>query len=102
MTDEEHARKYAEESISLAISMTNPMAETIASLSCLYGLTYKNDEINKLKKQVEQAKKIIKIFLQLRNGNVSECCRDKECPCDNPVCENINEQAEQFIREVEK
>lgn len=55
MTDEEHARKYAEESISLAVSMTNPMAETIARLSCLYGLTYKNDEIKKLKEQLEQA-----------------------------------------------
>ena len=50
----------------------------------------------------EQAKEIIKIFLQLRNGNVLDCCRDKECPCDNPVCENINKQAEQFLKEIEK
>ena len=62
----------------------------------------KLDNINRLQnEQLEQAKKIIKIFLQLRNGNVLDCCRDKECPCDNPVCENINEQAEKFLKENE-
>ena len=56
MTDEEHARKYARESISLAISMYNPKAEDIAFFACLYGLTYKNDEIKELKQQIEKMK----------------------------------------------
>ena len=51
MTDEEHAKKYAEESISLATSMYNPMAEKIAEFACLYGLTYKNERIAELKKE---------------------------------------------------
>lgn len=56
MTDIEHVKKYAEDSISLAISMYNPKAEMIAEYACLYGLTYKNDEIDKLKKENEQLK----------------------------------------------
>lgn len=56
MTDEEHARKYASESISLAISMYNPKAEDIAFFACLYGLTYKNNEIKELKQQIEKMK----------------------------------------------
>lgn len=54
MTDKEHAKKYARESISLAISMHNPKAEDIAFYACLYGLTYKNDEIKKLKEGLEE------------------------------------------------
>lgn len=57
MTDIEHAKKYAEDSISLATSMMNPHAESIAEYACLYGLTYKNDEIDKLKEENEQLKK---------------------------------------------
>lgn len=49
MTDIEHAKKYAEESISLAISMYNPKAEIIAETACLYGLTYKNEQLTKAK-----------------------------------------------------
>ena len=56
MTDKEHAKKYAEESISLAISMYNPKAEDIAFSACLYGLTYKNDKIKELKQQIEKMK----------------------------------------------
>ena len=54
------------------------------------------------KRKVEQAKKIIITFLQLRNGKVLDCCKDKECPCENPLCETINEQAEQFLKETTK
>lgn len=54
------------------------------------------------KRKVEQAKKIIMTFLQLRNGNVFDCCKDKECPCENPLCETINEQAEQFLNGTTK
>lgn len=60
MKDEEHARKYARESISLAISMYNPKAEDIAFFACLYGLTYKNNEIKELEQQVEKAVEIIR------------------------------------------
>lgn len=59
MTDIEHAKKYAEDSISLAISMHNPKAEIIAEYACLYGLTYKNDEIDKLKKENEKLRQQI-------------------------------------------
>ena len=52
--------------------------------------------------QLKQAKEIIKTFLQLRNGKVLDCCKDKECPCENPLCETINERAEQFLKEIEK
>ena len=56
MTDIEHAKKYAEESISLAISMYNPKAEIIAETACLYGLTYKNKRIVDLEAQNELIK----------------------------------------------
>ena len=56
MTDKEHAKKYAEESISLAISMSNPKAEDIAFFACLYGLTYKNPKIKELEQQIEKMK----------------------------------------------
>ena len=59
------------------------------------GETEKDDQLTK-------AKEIIKTFLQLRNGNVLDCCKNKECPCENPLCETINERAEQFIKEIEK
>ena len=52
--------------------------------------------------QLTKAKEIIKTFLQLRNGNVLDCCKDKECPCENPLCETINEKAEQFLKEIKK
>ena len=54
-----------------------------------------------LQKELEQAKEIIKTFLQLRNAEVLDCCKDKECPCENPLCETINKQAEQFLREID-
>lgn len=62
MTDIEHAKKYAEESISLEISMTNPKAEAIAESACLYGLTYKNKRIAELKAQIE---KMLHTFIDL-------------------------------------
>ena len=93
MTDEEHARKYAEESISLAVSMTNPMAETIARMSCLYGLTYKNDKIKQLQKQLEQAKKLLNAFLDFESA-----CMENGIT----IAKDIREQAEQFLKEIEK
>ena len=57
MTDIEHAKKYAEESISLAISMYNPKAEVIAETACLYGLTFKNKQIAELERKLEQTEK---------------------------------------------
>jgi len=62
MTDIEHAKKYAEESISLAISMSNPKAEVIAENACLYGLTYKNKRIADLEAQIE---KMLHTFIDL-------------------------------------
>ena len=56
MTDIEHAKKYAEESISLAISMYNPKAEIIAETACLYGLTFKNERIAELEKENAELK----------------------------------------------
>ena len=52
MTDTEYARQFAQDSISLATSMTNPQAESIAMYSCLYGLTFKKKEIKKLRKKL--------------------------------------------------
>lgn len=52
MTDTEHARQFAQDSISLATSMTNPQAESIAMYSCLHGLTFKKKEIKKLRKKL--------------------------------------------------
>ena len=57
------------------------------------------DEIEKRDKKLTKAKEIIKTFLQLRNGNVLDCCKNKECPWENPLCETIDEQAEQFVKE---
>lgn len=62
LTDIEHAKKYAEESTSLAISMHNPKAEEIAKWACLYGLTYKNDKIKKLQEENEQLKTDYKVL----------------------------------------
>ena len=56
MTDIEHAKKYAEESISLAISMYNLKAEIIAETACLYGLTFKNERIAELEKENAELK----------------------------------------------
>lgn len=86
MTDIEHAKKYAEESINLAISMYNPKAEIIAETSCLYGLTFKN-------KQIAKAKEIIKGLLDLL---LEEGYKTK--------FHNEMKEAEQFIKdsEVEK
>ena len=56
LTDVEHAKKYAEESISLAISMYNPKAEEIARMACLYGLTYKNNKIKELQEEIKACK----------------------------------------------
>lgn len=83
MTDIEHAKKYAEESISLAISMYNPKAEIIAETACLYGLTYKSDQLTK-------AKKIIKNLLTL------------SMPIDYAKCPGPLQkiaEAEQFLKE---
>ena len=55
MTDIEHAKKYAEESISLATSMYNPKAEVIAETACLYGLTFKNKQITDLEDKLANA-----------------------------------------------
>lgn len=52
MTDIEHAKQFALDSISLAASMTNPEAESIAMYSCLYGLTFKNQQIKKLREKL--------------------------------------------------
>ena len=85
MTDIEHAKKYAEESISLAISMYNPKAEIIAETACLYGLTYKNEQLTK-------AKEIIGAFITLDYIQLS--------PSDRIV--DLRDKAEQFIKEIEK
>lgn len=82
MTDIEHAKKYAEESISLAISMYNPKAEIIAETACLYGLTYKNDQLTK-------AKDLLERFLGL--GNLW----DLDCKDYFP----LRKEAEQFLKE---
>lgn len=52
MTDIEHARQFALDSISLATSMTNPQAESIAMYSCLHGLTFKKQKIKKIRKKL--------------------------------------------------
>lgn len=77
MTDIEHAKKYAEESISLAISMSNPKAEVIAENACLYGLTYKNKRIADLEAQIEkmQCCQNCDFF----NYRFEACYYDKEC-----------------------
>lgn len=61
MTDIEHAKKYAEESISLATSMYNPRAEKIAELACLYGLTYKNEQLNKAIKHLKDLAYVVEL-----------------------------------------
>ena len=47
-----HKAQHAEDSISLVTSMSNPQAESIAMYSCLYGLTFKNEKIKKLRKKL--------------------------------------------------
>jgi hypothetical protein len=86
MTDAEIAKKYAEDKISLAVSMYNPRAESIAETACLYGLTYKN-------KQLAKAKEIIKTFLGFA-----------EAFGYSPSMDKFITEAEQFIEnsEVEK
>ena len=64
MADIEHAKKYAEESISLAISMYNPKAEIIAETACLYGLTYKNEQIEQLEKENTSLKDALEGYKQ--------------------------------------
>jgi hypothetical protein len=83
MTDIEHAKKYAEESISLATSMYNPRAEKIAELACLYGLTYKNEQLTKAKEIIKKLIEAIHIW-----------------DCKN--LEEVEAEAEQFLNEVEK
>ena len=84
MTDIEHAKKYAEESISLAISMYNPKAEIIAETACLYGLTYKNEQLTK-------AKELLKRYVPYRQITDSKAYKD------------LAEETEQFLNsEVEK
>lgn len=102
LTDVEHAKKYAEESISLAISMSNPEAENIAKWSCLYGLTYKNDKIKELQEENEQlkikldeAKEIIKMLH-------SDCYSITECEDTNlGLWEDDLAKAEAFINKKE-
>lgn len=103
MTDIEHAKKYAEDSISLAISMYNPKAEMIAEYACLYGLTYKNDEIDKLKKENEQLQNNNK---RIRDLIEAERQRQEEC---NDVhlrqiatLEKENKQLKQQIEKMKK
>ena len=93
MTDAEIAKKYAEDKISLAVSMYNPGAESIAETACLYGLTYKN-------KQLAGAKEII---LKLYNaGRDVLMCRAEEKAYDN-LDEAISDKSiEQFLKEVEE
>ena len=91
MTYVEIAKKYAEDKISLAVSMYNPGAESIAETACLYGLTYKN-------KQLAKAKEIIKILLKYDRGQFFD---------DRRIYEqyiHTRGEAEQFIKdsEVEK
>ena len=52
MTDTEHARQFAQDSISLTTSMYNPQAETIAMCSCLHGIAFKKQQIKKLRKKL--------------------------------------------------
>lgn len=52
MTNTELAKHFAQDSISLATSMTNPQAESIAMFSCLHGLTFKKKEIEMLRKKL--------------------------------------------------
>lgn len=48
MTEAELAKHFAQDSISLATSMTNPQAESIAMFSCLHVLTFKKKEIEEM------------------------------------------------------
>ena len=119
MTDIEHAKKYAEESISLAISMYNPKAEIIAETACLYGLTFKNERIAELEKENAELKEALK------NDKVCKCShyfnfkdlekqltKAKDLLLKLSTCleghSNNNfeyeliKEAEQFISEVEK
>jgi hypothetical protein len=91
MTDIEHAKKYAEESISLAISMYNPKAEIIAETACLYGLTFKNERITELEKENAELKSKVDLSIDCekaqKNGKL--CLGyggDEDEPCEQ--CKN--------------
>ena len=45
-------------------------------------------------KNLTKATEIIKSFLSLRHD-----CKDKDCPCESPICETIDERAKQFLKE---
>ena len=100
---EKMKEEHKQSELGLVISNSSARAE----------LEKENVELKEQIKQIEKvsdynadqrtkAKKIIKTFLQLRNGKVLDCCKDKECPCENPLCEIINEQAEQFLKEIKE
>ena len=78
MTDIEHAKKYAEESISLAISMYNPKAEMIAETACLYGLTYNKEQIDILSKHI--------LELQTDKGRLTDRVKELEAQIDKMKC----------------
>ena len=88
MTDIEHAKKYAEESISLAISMYNPKAEIIAETACLYGLTYKNEQLTKAKDLLER------LLITSCNSDVLNLLPN----CSEVL--RVRVEAEQFLSEV--
>ena len=44
-----------------------------------------------------KATEIIKEIFSLRHD-----CKDKDCPCESPICETIDEKIEQFLQEIEK
>ena len=77
MTDIEHAKKYAEESISLAISMYNPKAEVIAETACLYGLTFRNKQIAELERKLEQTEKDLADY-QFNYPTIKELQKENE------------------------
>lgn len=91
LSDIEHAKKYAEESTSLAISMFNPKAEEIAKWACLYGLTYKNDKIKELQKQIS-------ILLSCKN------CPDNKGGyiCEKEYNDKCLAQKIQYIKELQE
>jgi len=57
---------------------------------CFNGYSVEVEEIEKL----ARAKEIIKKFLSLRHN-----CKDKDCPCESPICETIDDKAEQFLKQ---
>lgn len=99
---QKQARVIAENAVAELTEENNRLLEKIADLEkkvnendvCIEDLELSNID---LQKQLEQAKEIIKKFLSLRHD-----CKDKDCPCESPICETIDEQAEQFLKEIEK